>query len=419
MKQSSRTRVEFARTILLVLALTTPGFAQEERAEECCEVSEALAGGRTWARLRYRAESVEQDPFTQDAFASTLRTVLGYETADFHGFKALIEFEDVAPIGNDINYNSTTNGAVNRPVVADPDGTEVNQIYVSYKLNEDTSASVGRRALVIGNARFVGDVAWRQNYQTYDGVVLSHNGIPNTRINYALVNGINRVNGENHPLGRERTRSHVLDIRHDLEGVGELAAYAILLDLDVSKTANTDTYGVRLAGSQELNDDLDILYTAEYADQSDGDGNPGAIDANYHLGELGVAFAGVTLKVGQELLGNSGSAAAGFSTPLATLHKFNGFADKFLATPAAGLEDNFVSVSTKIGKAKCSVVYHEFNADTGSMDYGGELNFNATMPLTKRLTLGVRYANFNRDGSAPVGFQDTEKVMGWLAYSLL
>ena len=108
-----------------------------------------------------------------------------------------------------------------------------------------------------------------------------------------------------------------------------------------------------------------------------------------------------------------------FNTPLATLHKFNGFADLFLATPAAGLEDNYLSVSKKISGVKCSAVYHQFNADTGGLDYGGEFNFVASYPVTKRLTVSAKYANFNRDGMAPAAFQDTEKVMAWIAYSLL
>jgi hypothetical protein len=55
-----------------------------------------------------------------------------------------------------------------------------------------------------------------------------------------------------------------------------------------------------------------------------------------------------------------------------------------------------------------------FDADVGSMDYGGEFNFVATYPITERLGLGLKYANFNRDAAAPVNFQDTEKVMAWV-----
>lgn len=425
MEQTPKMRKAFSKTLPLVLGLATlagPGYAQDAAPEETSELKQALTGGRTWINLRLRAESVDQDPFTKDALATTLRTVLGYETADYNGFKALLEFEDVAPIGTE-NYNSTTNGNVGRPVIADPDGTEVNQLYLSYKANEHLSASLGRREIILGNARYVGNVGWRQNHQSFDSVVAGYTGIPNTTITYAFIHNINRIFGADHPLGQTRSRSHALDIRHQVDGLGEIAAYAILLDVGKNglKGVNTDTYGIRFSGKQALSDDLDLLYTAEYADQSDGDGNPNRIDATYYLGELGVGFAGATLKLSQEQLGENseGGAGSGFSTPLATLHKFNGFADKFLGTPTAGLTDTYITLSGKVAGVKCAAIYHQFDADSGSADYGDELDFVATYPLTKSLTIGAKYASFSRDSSAPAAFQDTDKIMGWLSYSLL
>jgi hypothetical protein len=48
--------------------------------------------------------------------------------------------------------------------------------------------------------------------------------------------------------------------------------------------------------------------------------------------EVGTTVASVNVKVGYELLG-SDNGEYGFATPLATLHKFNGWADQFLGTP--------------------------------------------------------------------------------------
>ena len=59
-----------------------------------------------------------------------MRSTLGYETGRLNGFGAFIEFENVTDLGGD-NYNSTTNGETDYSVVADPDGTEVNQAYLS------------------------------------------------------------------------------------------------------------------------------------------------------------------------------------------------------------------------------------------------------------------------------------------------
>ncbi len=415
------------RTSLLALSivsLSTLAPAQDAPSVAPVETSEfqqALISGRTWANMRYRAESVNQDPFTKDALGSTLRTVLGYETGEYRGFRLLLEFEDVAPIGNDKLFNSTTNGQVLRPVVADPDGTEINQVYMTYGFSEDLSARVGRQEINYGDHRFIGNVGWRQNHQSFDAVRLTHKGYENTTIDYAFLHGVNRIFGENSPAGEERLRSHLLDIRHKVEGFGELAAYAYLLDFDQTKALNSNTYGIRFGGQRGVTDEFDVLYQAEYADQSDAGSNPtvGGIDTEYYLAELGVGFMGAQLRFGNEHLGGSGMVGDKFSTPFATLHKFNGFADVFLATPDTGLEDRYVTLSRKLFGISCAATYHMFEADTGNMDYGGEFDMTMSYPVTKRLSVGARYANFNRDGAAPAGFQDTEKVMGWVTYSLL
>ena len=74
--------------------------------------------------------SVDQDGFAKDAQALTLRTRLGYETPAWRGFKALAEVENVTAIGD--AYNSTTNGKLRYPVVADPEVTELNRAQVSW-----------------------------------------------------------------------------------------------------------------------------------------------------------------------------------------------------------------------------------------------------------------------------------------------
>ncbi len=91
-----------------------------------------LSDGTLDLSFRYRYEFVDQNGFAKDAIASTLRTRLAYRSPYFANLQFLIEFDDVRAIGNDL-YNSTRNGNTNRPVVADPEGTEVNQALILYK----------------------------------------------------------------------------------------------------------------------------------------------------------------------------------------------------------------------------------------------------------------------------------------------
>ena len=80
-------------------------------------------------------------------------------------------------VGNEL-YNSTRNGITDRPVVADPTGTDVNQALILYRGIDSTLIRAGRQRINLDNQRFVGAVGWRQNDQTYDGISLSNTSLP-------------------------------------------------------------------------------------------------------------------------------------------------------------------------------------------------------------------------------------------------
>lgn len=120
----------------------------------------------------------------------------------------------------------------------------------------------------------------------------------------------------------------------------------------------------------------------------------------------------VTLRLGHEALGTDNN--VGFKTPLATLHKFQGWADKFLGTPADGIEDTYVSASTSLGKLKVMAVYHDFSAESGGEDLGSELDAVLTWPLMKQVTLQAKYAGFSSDNNSR--YADTDKF--WVTLQL-
>ena len=81
-------------------------------------------------RLRY--EDVHQStPANLDGDALNRRTRLNFKTDGFHVFTAFLEMDDVSALDND-SYNGTTNGATNKAVIADPDGTEISQAWLDY-----------------------------------------------------------------------------------------------------------------------------------------------------------------------------------------------------------------------------------------------------------------------------------------------
>ena len=128
---------------------------------------------------------------------------------------------------------------------------------------------------------------------------------------------------------------------------------------------------------------------------------------------------GLSLGLGFESLGADSSTVAGeaFRTPLATLHAFNGWADQFLGTPAAGLDDLYFTVKAKAGKWSLTGVYHDFSSETGSDDYGKEFDVSAGISLGKGYGLLLKGAFFSHDSSSPLDKVDADKFWVMLTAS--
>jgi hypothetical protein len=370
---------------------------------------EALAAGKPYLSLRYRFEHVDQNPFDVDADASTLRSVLGYKTGAFGPLQALVEFESVAPVGAE-NYNSTINGMTDHPVVADPESAEVNQVYLDYRPWESLTLRSGRQEIALDNERFIGPVGWRQNHQSFDAATLRWSAPAGIETFYGFLYQVNRIFGEEHPLGDERMGAHLLHAERAFEGLGRASLYAYLLDFDKSEALATNTAGVRWRGEMPVGEDFKAASTLEYALQRDAADNPGEVDADYYALELGASRAWLTARLGAEHLGGSGDPGDKFSTPLATLHAFNGYADVFLTTPDTGLEDRYAGLSARVGEdAVVNATYHDFSSDAGSLDYGSELDLDLAYRIGEHVTLGLKLADFSGDQ----GFEDVTKAMGW------
>ena len=110
---------------------------------------------------------------------------------------------------------------------------------------------------------------------------------------------------------------------------------------------------------------------------------------------------GLSLGLAWESLGGDQNVAgAAFRTPLATLHAFQGWADKFLVTPRGGIDDIFVTVKYKVDKWNFTGVYHDFSAESGSADYGSEIDFAAARSLGDRYGVLFKAAFYDADQHA-------------------
>jgi hypothetical protein len=369
-------------------------------------LGDALRDGKPWAELRYRYEHVAQASVARHANASTLRARVGYETGRLAGFAVLLEAEAVTALGAE-RYNSTVNGKTAFPTVADPGDTEINRAALLYAGLPKTSLAYGRQRIAYDNQRFVGNVGWRQNEQTYDAFTVVNESLPDTRISAGYIYNVNRVFGERSPVGNVKMASPVLNVSYRGLAVGELVGYVYALDFKVTPAASTQTWGLRLRGSRPFGD-ARATYTAEYAVQRDYRGNPADFRLKYYRLEAGAALQALDFNVGYEVLGSNGTVAV--QTPLATLHAMNGWADVFLVTPAAGLRDFFPSVATTLAGIRLEAIRHDFRADRGGFRHGTEWDLQAVKAIDKVWSVGAKYAAYRARRTAV----DTDKFWLWV-----
>lgn len=382
-------------------------------------IADALKGdwGQIKLNLRYRFEHVEQDGL-KTTNGDPIRLRLGYLTPKFAGFQAFAEFEGNTPVFED-DYNDTTNGKTDYAVIADPSKGELNQGWLSFDTIPDTVIKGGRQIILINNQRFVGAVAWRQMEQTYDAVDLINTSLANFSARAAYIWNVRNIFSQDVNM-----QSPLVNLKYTFQDIGTLAGYGFWLDYDDPDDSgsppyafSTQTIGLRFDGSAAVTDNLKILYTGEYASQSDYQDNPQDYTADYYhfIGGLlapnsDSMLTNITGKIGYEVLGSDNGVS--FKTPLGTNHGFNGWADKFLTAPPDGLRDLYGILSSTIAGVKVDLIYHDFQADEGGSDYGTEFDANLTKKFGSHYALQAKYANYNADEYKT----DTQKF--WLQFTV-
>lgn len=366
-------------------------------------------------RLRY--EGVDQEPMADEAEALTLRARLGFETGKAWETALLVEGDLVWPLSS--HYNSTTNGATRYPVVADPESYEINRLQLANTSLPGTTVILGRQRIVLDDQRFVGNVGWRQNEQTFDALRVVNKSVANLTIDVAYVNQVNRVFGKESPQGRYDGENVLANVAYQFPA-GKLTGFAYRLEFDpiagvpAAARDSSQTYGVRFAGERPLSK-IKLAYAASYASQREAADNPLKFDNDYYLAELTAIYRQYSLGAGIESL--EGDGVKGFTTPLATLHKFQGWADKFLATPANGIDDRYLNAGLTLkgvgplDTLSAQASYHWYEAERVALDYGAELNLQLQAKW-HRFQGTLKYADYAADRL----FTDTTKLWVQLDY---
>jgi hypothetical protein len=424
---------------LLAAAAALPSLHAATVADELSDLREAMSFGKTSATVRYRYEHVEQSNFLKDADASTVRVALGYETKPYHGFSVFGQFEGVFRAGDD-RYRSPVNTETTYPAVNDPEAVELNQLLVRYSNASDpwkTTLKYGRQEVLLGNQRIVGNVGWRQDTQTFDGFSAATTplGGPENSLTFAYwyLSTVHRIFSDGSLLaqpGHLHLNGHIGNAVWRSKDLVAVSLYGVWLDYENLTTSSSAaiggpssaTLGARAEGPYAIDADWRALYAAEFAQQSDYGDNTADYTADYALLEAGIGWRWLNLRGGWNVI-QGDSAADRFTTPLATGHLFNGWADVFLTPPVNGLKALSVTLEANVplveGLSLMAVGY-DFKSQTNSYHYGRELDLRAeykVIPFDKNLLVGVKFARFIGDEVAQFGGAAMESINKFWVYS--
>jgi len=367
------------------------------------------------ARLRY--EHVDQDGLPQEkADALTVRARAGL-TASSGALSASIVGQGTLAIVD--HYYDGLNGAPTRPIVADPENVALYIAQLQYK-TKAVALTAGRQKIVLDDERFVGNVAFRDNAQTFDAVRAELTPVKGLKLDVAYAWSVRSIWGVQGTRARQKAVSgdNILANLSYTTPIGTMTGFAYLVNQDEAAVQayrlSSQTYGVRLAGAKALSKAAKLSYQLSYARQSDYHRNPNDYSADYWLADATLDVKGWKLNGGYEVLGaDNGRPFTSFQTPLGTNFKFQGWADKFLTTPANGVRDLYVGGGYgwkkwgRLSAITLTASWHRFDSDRLDQHYGNEVDLLATAKV-KKTALSVRYAHYDARALAT----DTNKV--WL-----
>lgn len=434
---------------VLLATLGTAAMAEEEILPEYTFM-DAIKTGKNLTSFRLRYEYVDQEglqPGTysgavatpnptrfdslKDANALTLRSLIGWQTAPYHNWSFAAQLTNVSKLSNDFNDGTNsyrTNGATNDnskieyAKVVDPDYTDLNQLFVDWTGIKNTKFRLGRQIVNLDNVRFIGDIAFRQNTQVFDGLSILNKSIPDTEIFLAHFDKVRQI-FTTHRSGD----LDIANIRYRISPTEFLVGYAYLSDFEklgfgnawfgagaLNNTFNNfeanqanKIFGLRLDGTHPFTPNYRAHYTAEYAKQDDYKGGDQRIDAYYYKLGGGFGIDNFNMRIDQEKLSSNDNLYA-FQTPFGTNHLFQGWVDKFLVTPLEGIKDTFVTATYRYGDFLFFADYHVIDSDnrfhtvgSGNLRngdrYGTEWNAAVTWNVDKNWMTKLEYGVYSED----------------------
>jgi hypothetical protein len=416
----------WATIALVMLGFTIDGAA---RADDWSTIMNALSSSKPLVDTRLRYEDVQQTPLAVSAVALTLRARLGVQSGDAWGSNLLVEGNFLVPLIDDYRSDNAVATNTKYPLVPDSRDHSFNRLQLMNKSLPDTTVTLGRQRIQLDDQRFVGNVGWRQDEQTFDALRIVNTSIPKLTIDFSFIDKVHRVYTADSPQGTYTGDVYLGNLSYQTP-LGKLTGFAYLMDFDplspdafptltpVAAAAfnpikqSTNTYGGRLSATHTVGP-FGWGYIFSYAIQRERGDNPLLFTNDYLLGQLSGSFHGLSLTAADEKLHGTGT--VGFSTPLATTHLFDGWADKFLTTPANGLDDRYGTLAYELKNlgpfqsVSANATYRSFAAQHVNTNYGSEWDFQISAKW-QHLTTSVLYADYSASGETPIAIaRDTHK----------
>lgn len=370
--------------------------------------------------FRFRQENSKQQNLDAAA-ASTLRTTVGFETAEFYQTVFKVELVDVAHFFG-LHYNPGVSdlSLPQYTLIADPPGAGITEIKITYTGLNRNIFTLGRQYINLDNERFIGQNDFRQFPQSFDAFSWSTSFINNVDIYYAYLFSVNTNNANGRAAdGKHQLSSNILNIDWTGSKFGGLGLY-LYLNNDHTQNLNSNiTVGGRFTSPDDLSQTDNYAYLFEVAYQHSKFNNPTSYNAYYMHFDLSKTYEFLTGEAGFERLsGNAHAPNKNFITPLGSVDNFNGLAEVFSTLPARGLNDTYATLSATTHDVTLGVTYHFFMLDRGpgSRLAGQELDIYADFKVTNQIDFSIAYATYHTSNNvAP----NTQRFWVMLSANLL
>jgi len=362
-------------------------------------------------QLSYEYSDFDDAEGLKPAKGLTLRSRIAFKTAEYNGFSFYIQGHNVSYAIDDFRYPGGGNPEYD--VIADPDGSRIHQMYFDLKMFSNSKLRVGRQEILLDDVRLIGNVGWRQNGQSFDAVTFTNT----TNKNKLTLSYINQVN----TIFLTSVDLDSLILINNTYKTGKdsfVTAFAYLLDTESTEPTSRDcgTYGLRVV-DRLFDMKLDVTYAIQ-EDYADGEGHGGDM---WNVLLTDKFIGGTTFGLGLNRISGQNNNDRPFDTLYSTAHKYNGWADQFLATNGGtlvnGLLDIYAQIKGKAMGGSWTLVYHDFDTtETGQgfeEKYGTEFDGVFVKKINKNLKYLLKFAKYNAKSYADAINPTHDETVYW------